>query len=139
MDEWRRESLREHTVGRTVLSLVSLLALMLAVIGLYALVVYLASERATELAIRTSLGATPRSLTHLVLSSITRVVTFGIVIGVAGTFGLAQVLRTWLFGITPGDPQLMIATAVLMTAVAVAATLGPAIRAGRTNPAELFR
>jgi ABC-type antimicrobial peptide transport system permease subunit len=139
MDEWRRESLAEHTLGSTVLSLLSLVALALAVVGLYALIAYLASERASELAIRTSLGATPRSLTRLVLSSVARTVATGIAIGLAGVYGLAHVLRTWVFGITPGDPQLVISTSVLMAVVALAATLGPAVRAARTNPAQLFR
>jgi putative ABC transport system permease protein len=139
MDEWRRTSLAEHTAGSTLLSLLSLVALALAIMGLYALVAYFASERATEFAIRTSLGATPRALTHLVLSSIIYIVAVGIGVGLTSVYALQRVLRPWLFGVTAGDPQLVLGTCVVMILVALGATLLPALRAGRANPAQLFR
>jgi putative ABC transport system permease protein len=115
------------------------LALILALVGLYAVVSTSVAERMHELGVRFALGATPARLRRLVLSDGIRLVGLGVVIGLIGAFALARFLETQLFGITAHDPGTFIAVPLLLLGAAVAGCLIPARRATKIDPMTALR
>jgi putative ABC transport system permease protein len=115
------------------------LALVLSLVGLYAVVSYSVAERTQELGLRFALGATPRSLLGLVLSDGLKLVGVGVAIGLAVAFVLARFLETQLFGVTAHDPGTFIAVPALLFCAAVAGCLIPARRATRIDPMTALR
>jgi putative ABC transport system permease protein len=115
------------------------LALVLSLVGLYAVVSYSVAERTHELGVRFALGATPRSLLGLVLSDGLKLVGVGVALGLAVAFGLARFLESQLFGVTAHDPGTFVAVPVLLFCAAVAGCLIPARRATRIDPMTALR
>jgi putative ABC transport system permease protein len=115
------------------------LALVLSLVGLYAVVSFSVAERTQELGLRFALGATPRSLLGLVLSDGLKLVGVGVAVGLAVAFVLARFLETQLFGVTAHDPGTFIAVPVLLVCAAVAGCLIPARRATRIDPMTALR
>jgi putative ABC transport system permease protein len=115
------------------------LALVLSLVGLYAVVSFSVAERTQELGVRFALGATPASLLSLVLVDGVKLVGIGVALGLAGAFALARFLETQLFGVSAHDPQTFIAVALLLFGAAVAGCLIPARRATRVNPITALR
>ena len=115
------------------------LALVLSLVGLYAVVSYSVAERTQELGVRFALGASPRSLLRLVLSDGLKLVAVGVAFGLAVAFVLARFLETQLFGVTAHDPGTFVAVPVLLFCAAVAGCLIPARRATRIDPMTALR
>ncbi len=115
------------------------LALVLAGMGLYAVIAYGVAQRTRELGIRTALGAGRRELVLMVLRQGARIAAVGIVIGGGAAFGVAQLLRGQLLGVSPTDPPTVIGIAVLLGAVSMAASYLPARRAARVDPLVALR
>lgn len=127
-----------RTIGY-LLGVFALLALALAVVGLYGLVSYAASQRIREIGIRIALGAEPTSLVRLILRRGMGVAVVGVVLGLAVAFGLGSALRGLLFGVAHTDPAALVtASLVLLAAAGVAAWL-PARRASRVDAAVSLR
>ena len=127
-----------RTIGYLV-GVFAALALLLAVVGLYGLVAFAASQRVREFGIRVALGARPEELSRLILGRSIAVSTLGIGFGVVVSYGLARALRSLLFGVAPTDVATFSGAAlVLMTAAALAAWL-PARRASRVDAAISLR
>ncbi len=127
-----------RTIGFLVGSF-AVLALVLAVVGLYGLVSYGASQRVREMGIRIALGARPGSLVRLVLTRGAALSVLGVALGLAAAFGMGQALRGLLFGVQPTDVPTLGAAAVLLLASAGLAAWVPARRASRTDPAVSLR
>jgi putative ABC transport system permease protein len=115
------------------------LALLLSLVGLYAVVSHSVAERTQELGVRLALGASPARLLGLVLVDGLKLVGAGVLIGLAGAYALARFLETQLFGVTAHDPQTFVAVAVLLLCAAIAGCLVPARRATRVNPMIALR
>ncbi len=115
------------------------LALVLSLVGLYAVVSFSVAERTQELGVRYALGATPRDLLGLVLSDGLKLVAVGVVLGLAMAFVLARFLESQLFGVSAHDPGTFIAVPVLLFCAAVAGCLIPARRATRVDPMTALR
>lgn len=115
------------------------LALVLSLVGLYAVVSYSVAERTQELGVRVALGATPRRVLALVLFDGLKLVTFGVALGLAGASLLARFLETQLFGVQAHDPGTFVAVSVLLISAAVAGCMIPARRATRINPMSALR
>jgi putative ABC transport system permease protein len=115
------------------------LALLLSLVGLYAVVSYSVAERTQELGVRLALGATPVRLLGLVLFDGLKLVTLGVALGVFGAFILARFLETQLFGVKAHDPGTFVAVSVLLICAAVAGCVIPARRATRINPMTALR
>jgi predicted permease len=103
----------------------SLLALMLASIGVYGVVAYVVSRRRREMVIRVALGANVRDIQRMILRQTLRPVGIGIAIGIAAAAAAAKVLTSVLFGISPFDPIAFVGAPLFLVAVAVAASLLP--------------
>jgi putative ABC transport system permease protein len=114
-------------------------ALALAAIGIYGVVAYSVARRTREIGVRVALGATPSGVLALILRQGSRPVVVGIAVGLAGAFALTRVLQGTLFGVTASDPLAFAGGVVALSAVAVVATLIPALRAARVDPVTALR
>ena len=114
-------------------------ALLLAAIGLYAVLAYLVWRRTRELAIRQALGASPSRLRSSVLGQALVIAGVGIVLGLAGALAGGRLIRSFLFGVAPNDPLTLVGVAAMLLIVALAAAYVPARRASRADPAALLR
>jgi hypothetical protein len=113
----------------TVISLLGSIAIFLAVVGLLGLVSYAVSQRTKELAIRLSLGAHRMEIFSAVLRRFVWPILIGLVLGVAMTAGLSQILRRGLYGVSGLDPLSYLAAIALLLGVLGAAVLLPIRRA----------
>ena len=109
-------------------------ALVLAAIGLYGVLAYAVRQRTTEIGIRIALGATAAQVRALVFRQAATVVSLGVAAGLAGALLLGRWLETLAFGIAPTDPRILIASAVVLTLVALIAAWLPAQRAATVAP-----
>jgi putative ABC transport system permease protein len=117
-----------------MVGLFAALALLLSLVGLYAVLSQSVAERIQEMAVRLALGAQPSNLLTLVLSEGLRLAAFGIVVGLAAAFVMTGFLEALLFGVPARDPSTFIAVPVVLLAAAVAGCLMPARRAMRVDP-----
>jgi ABC-type antimicrobial peptide transport system permease subunit len=124
--------------GRLFLTF-GLLALSLAVVGLYGVTSYVVSQRTREIGIRMALGAKPRDVLSMVLKDGVLLAGVGVVLGLplAGLLGVA--LSSLLYDVKPLDPAVFISAPLLLTGASLAAALLPAIRAMRTTPLTALR
>jgi ABC-type antimicrobial peptide transport system permease subunit len=113
--------------------------LLLAAVGLYGTVAYLVSQRTQEIGIRMSLGATPVEIARLMLSYSAKWTTAGGAVGVLASLGATRLLSSLLFRVSPRDPITLAGAALCLFVVALVATIGPALRAARIDPAIALR
>jgi len=116
----------------------AVIALSLAVIGIYGVMSYLVAQRTREIGVRLALGAAGGDILRLVVGNGARLIALGIVIGVAATFVLERLVSTLLFGVTALDAAAALAVAVLAI-VALVACYVPALRATRVSPITALR
>jgi ABC-type antimicrobial peptide transport system permease subunit len=118
-------------------------AVLLAVIGIYAVVAFAVSRRTREMGIRSALGASRLEIVRLVLTSSTKPVAIGAVAGVAlaalATPAIARVFANAPVPVDARDPVTYLTVAAVLTTVAVAAMLRPAWRAARADPLDALR
>jgi ABC-type antimicrobial peptide transport system permease subunit len=98
-------------------------------------VAYDVTQRSREIGVRVALGATSASIVRLVVGTGLRVVLMGIGAGLLAAFGIGRVMLSLLFGTTPFDPAVLATTMLVLLLAAVLASLVPAWRALRVNPA----
>jgi predicted permease len=138
-----RDMLMQRMAGQrlisSVLGALAGMGLLMAAVGLYGLVAETVVDRAREFAIRTAIGAGPGRILLGVVRRAMRLALAGIIVGVALSIGLGQVLRSQLFGVTPLDPWVLLSAAGLLAAIVLMASLAPAIRATRVDPVEVLR
>ncbi len=122
-----------------LLSLVGVLALVLACVGLYGMVSYGVSCRTREMGIRMALGAEQSSVIMLVLKSGLVLVAAGAGVGIVVALGLGQVVERFLYGVGGLDPLAVLATPVALALIAGFAAYLPARRASRVDPVRALR
>lgn len=120
-----RQAFSEPLVLTRLLSLLALLGVAVAAVGLYSVIATMVEERRRELAIRLALGAKPNEIGRMVAVQAVRIASMGTAIGLGGAYALGRVLRRELFEVGPADPMSYITAVVLSAAVTAAATLGP--------------
>jgi len=113
----------------------ALLALVLALIGVYGVMAYAVAQRSREIGIRMALGAARGEVVRMVLWSGLRIVALATALGLAAAFGGARLIERQLFNVPPTDPVTFMAVPVLLAAVAALACWVPARRAARVDPA----
>jgi putative ABC transport system permease protein len=111
-------------------------ALMLAAVGLYGVLSYTVALRTREIGIRVALGADKGSVLALVLREGTTLVLTGVTLGLLGSAALSRILDSMLYGVGSWDPTIFASVPVILTLVAGAAMMVPALRAARVNPAR---
>jgi predicted permease len=129
---------RERLVARLAGSF-GVFALGLAAIGLYGVISYSVSRRTKEVGVRMALGATPRSVSWLVLRDSLMLLALGVTIGSLLWFPTLNLTRSLLYGVSAHDPLFLILSIVVLVAAGSAASLLPALRASRIDPLEAIR
>jgi putative ABC transport system permease protein len=133
-----RDSRRQRALA-AVLTTLGLLALGIAMLGLYASLSYVVAQRRREIAIRVAVGASAARIRRLVAAEGAAVVGLGIGIGVVLSVALTRVLGTLLHEIEPTDPITFVGIAIVLGAAGLGAALSPARQAARVQPAEILR
>jgi len=137
------DQIRYDTSGYRALTMMSSafagLAVVLAAIGLYAVLAYGIAQRLREIGIRIALGATPGNIRRLVLAQVGRIAIVGVGIGAALALGLGRLSQTMLFGVERTAPAIIAGAAALALGVAFAAAVLPARRATLVQPVEVLK
>lgn len=134
----RRRHTQDYTVARTV-SILGILALVLAAAGLYGVVSYAVTLRQKEIGIRMALGAASPRVLGLVLRQSLVPVLLGTLLGAAGATVIGSLVRSRLYGVSPMDPVAFTAAALLLLVTMTIASLAPARRAARVDPIQVLR
>ena len=124
---------------RTLLALFAGAAVLLAVSGLYALVAGRVASRTKEIGIRMALGARRADVLRGVVGHAARLAALGLGAGVLGSLALSRTLAGLLYEVRPDDPEILIVTTCGLGLVAILASLVPALRAARVDPADTLR
>jgi putative ABC transport system permease protein len=116
-----------------------ILAVLLAVIGLYGVISYMVARRRNEIGIRMSLGADRRSIIRLVLRESLMLLAIGLTMGVALALGASSAAASLLFGLKAHDTTTLVMATVILAVIALAASYIPALRASRLDPLDALR
>jgi len=114
-------------------------ALLLASLGIYAVISYSVSQRNTEIGIRMALGASPGLVQRLILGETLRLAAAGVVIGLVGALALTRLAASMLYGVTATDPMTFAGVFAMLAGVAMLAGYVPAWRAARIEPMSALR
>lgn len=138
------EMIISQAAGRTryealLLALFALLALILTAVGVYGVTSYAVRQRTPEIAMRMALGARPCDILKLVVGRALVLTLTGVGLGIIAALGLTRFIATLLFGIAPTDPMTLVLASMILTAVGLIASLIPARRAMKLNPAVALR
>lgn len=139
MEQVRGESTSRTDFNMTLLVIFAGVAILLAAIGIYGLMAYSVQQRTQEIGVRMALGASAQDVRKMVVRQGMALALAGVLIGVAAAFGLTRLMASLLYGVTPRDPIAMTSVALLLVAVALAATYIPAQRASRVDPVVSLR
>ena len=139
MQELVDDSISTRRLTLVLLGIFSVLALVLAAIGIYGVMAYSVALRTQEIGIRMALGAQRQDVLRLVLGQGARIAFFGVAIGLAAAAALARLLSSLLFAVGASDPLTFAAVAVVLIAVALLACYIPARRALRVDPIIALR
>jgi putative ABC transport system permease protein len=134
MEQRLGESLATARFNTLLLTVLGVIGLVLAAVGIYGVIAYFVSRRTQEIGVRMALGATRSDVVRLVIRQAAWPSGIGIVLGVAVSVGLTRVLSSQLFGVSAGDPLTIAAVVAALSAVALLASLIPAGRAASVDP-----
>lgn len=132
-------SVGDRRLTALLLGLFACSALALAAVGLYGVVAYAVVQRTREIGIRVALGANRGDVVRLMLSQGMLLVGLGLVLGLAGAFGLTPLLRSMLYEVKPADPVSFAVVSLVLLLVAFLASWFPARRAARVDPMVALR
>ena len=139
MQEVYGKSLARTSFTLVMLGIAGAMALTLGIIGIYGVISYTVSQRQHEIGIRLALGAQGGDVLQMVLRQGAKLALVGVAIGVCAAFGLTQLMRNLLFGVTAYDPVTFAVVAVLLVLVALLACYIPARRAMLVDPIVALR
>ena len=139
MDQVIGESLVSASLSAILVLAFAILSLLLASVGLYGVLSYLATQRTSELGIRMALGAQRNKLLQLMLIDGLRPALFGLGLGLVVSVAVTRIFQSMLFATTPLDPVVLSGVIATLLAVAVLACLAPAWRASRLDPMQALR
>jgi len=133
------EALYAQSVAARLMTALGVLSLLLAALGLYSLLSYAVSERTQEIGIRMALGAAPWKAARMVMRQVAGITGPGLALGAVFGVGAAGLAQRMLAGVSPADPVALGGAVVVLSLVATAAGLAPALRATRVSPSEALR
>jgi predicted permease len=139
MDDVVAGSLAARRLSMILLGIFAALALALSCVGIYGVISYVVGQRTHEIGVRMALGAQSRDVMRMVVGEGAKMALVGVAAGLAGAFGLTELMANQLFGVTAHDPLTFAAVAILLTLVALAACYLPARRAVRVDPVVALR
>ena len=139
MDQVVSNSFASRRFAMVLLGVFALIALLLASIGIYGVISYMAGQRTHEIGIRMALGAQPLDVLKLVMGDAARMTAGGVLVGLIAAAGLTRLIKSMLFGISATDPVTFFGVAILLTAVAFVACYLPTRRAMRVDPIVALR
>jgi predicted permease len=139
MDEQMEQRNWPYRVFGSLFAIFAAIALMLASVGLYAVIAHSVSQRTQEIGVRMALGATSSNVMRLVFSQGMTQLAIGLVIGLAAALAVTKVLKSLLVDVSPSDPLTFVLTALVLTLAAAGGCLIPARRAMRVDPIEALR
>ena len=122
-----------------LLTLFAALAVVLAAVGIYGVILYSVQQRSREIGIRMALGASGERVVSMVIRQGLALTLAGVLLGTAGAYAVTRVLRSLLYGVGERDPVTFVGVAVLLGAVALFASWLPARRAARVDPLAAIR
>ena len=139
LDDMLSGSLAPPRFRTAVLLTFALLALLVALVGIYGVTAYEVTRRTAEIGIRRALGAQTSAVLRLVVGRSLGLVLAGLGAGILGALAATRVLESFLFGVTPVDVATFLVVSLALTAAATLASAGPARRATRVDPAVALR
>jgi putative ABC transport system permease protein len=138
-DEVRLFTFWQDRLFGWMFSIFGVIALALAAIGVYGVLSYAVAQRTQEIGVRVALGASRGRVFGLIVGQGVKLAIAGIVLGVAGAFGVTRVIISLLYNVSPTDPVSFFGTALFLVVVAVAASYVPARRATSVDPIVALR
>ena len=139
LDQIFSSSLDQHRFSLVIFGAFGVAALLLAAMGIYGVTTYTVAQRTQEIGIRMALGAQVDDVLKLVLGNAMSLVVIGVVIGLAGAYGITRVMSHLLFEVTPTDLFTFTAVPLVLLIVAFVASLLPARRATKVDPMVALR
>lgn len=139
MDEVIGSSVAPRRTNTLLISMFALLALLLASVGVYAVVSYSVSSRAKELGIRSALGATGSNLLAMISREMVWTAAIGIAVGLGCAWAFAQTLQGLVYGVAVHDALSFVLVPLVLITPTILATAIPALRALRVNPTDVMR
>jgi len=134
-----RTSTARQRLGMTLLVCFGMMSLLLAAVGIYGLMSYSVTQRRGEIAVRLALGASAGQVLSLILTRGVTLALAGIVLGGLSAVALRRTVASQLYEVSPLDPRVFVFVLVLLLSVAVLATLVPASRTRKIDPADMLR
>jgi putative ABC transport system permease protein len=139
IDELIGSTVGTRRFALTLLIMFAVLALVLAVSGIYGVISYSVAQRTQEIGIRMALGARAADVLRLVLGQFMRLTVVGVVLGLVAAYALTRLMASLLFGVTATDVTTFVLVAIGLSVVALVACLIPARRATRVDPLVALR
>jgi putative ABC transport system permease protein len=139
MDERLADSLAPQRFHLLLIGIFAVVAIGLAAVGVYGVMTYLVTQRSREIGIRVALGAQLEDVLRLVLGETLKWTTLAMAAGLGFAWALTRYLTSMLYGVTALDVMTFAAMPFLLTVIALTATLAPALRALRIDPATVLR
>jgi putative ABC transport system permease protein len=139
LDEHIRIASWESRLYAELMTVFSVLALIIAALGIYGVMAYSVAQRTREIGIRMALGAARADVQRMVVGQALRLTLFGIGLGLALAFGLTRFMQSILFGVRPDDPPTFVGVTLILALSSAAAAWLPTARAVRVDPVVALR
>jgi putative ABC transport system permease protein len=139
MDALIDGALERQRLGTVLMSAFGAAALLLAVVGMFGVLAFLVSQRTAEMAVRQAFGATRARVFWMVVGNVAGVAAIGLLLGTMLAWWMGAMMSRYVYAVSPADPVVLTASAVLVALCALCATIIPARRAAMLEPATALR
>ncbi len=132
-------TMSRQRLGMTLMVTFGVLALVLAAVGIYGVIAYASAQRRGEMATRIALGASGGQVFRLVMGTGQRLAMLGVLLGLAGAYAGGRLVANRVYAMQAADPAVLLTAGAIVAAVALLATMIPAVRASRVDPVRALR